>query len=443
MGYNEELQANNEKLQVILDAVNALPNADDYVFNPESGAVGQALVVKELDENGRPAKWETVDFPEGGGVGVTGEVVRPKDLQDYTPKHYMKMANILSTADGSALPFEDWNWSSVAYGENTMVMITSGTLAARKVDGKQWESITLPTSANWTDIANGDGYFVAIASGDSEFAVSYDGVEWELVDTGVTASWTSIVWSGTEFIVTQDGSIEPWGAMVCSGDVYYDWQYVSTIPPANKALCVNGKYYLLGVAALYVGDDIWSGVWTDNSVDGIVYWTPTDVVYGDGLFVAIDGSNNVYYSTDFITWSDPVLVICEADGFMSNLSHICYCNGRFAVFYDNHYYGVSASVEEMQNWEFMKAVNLGYPSYVYWAKSIGHQVVVLRDSVDEVPSYWYYDGGDGVRPTIEIITPPSGGGGGSYSDWSDEDKAAVLADVIAALPVYNGEVEDV
>lgn len=67
MGYNEDLQGNNAELQAILEVVEALPDAADYVIGPETGTVGQALVVKELDENGRPAKWETVDFPEGGG----------------------------------------------------------------------------------------------------------------------------------------------------------------------------------------------------------------------------------------------------------------------------------------------------------------------------------------------------------------------------------------
>ena len=410
------------------------------VVPPTYPEIGQTVVVSAIDEWGNPTEWEAANLPKGG---VTGEVVRPKDLQNYVPKHYLSTAGILSTADGSVLPScGSGMWTSVAYGDAVMMMIASGTnVAAIKVDGCQWRTTTLPKTANWTDIAYGDGYFVAIASGDSEFAV-FNGDEWELVDTYRNANWTSIVWSGKEFIVTQDGNAG-YGAMVCYGDVYYDWQYVSTIPPANKALCVNGKYYLLGVAALYVSDDIWSGAWIDNSVDGYVYWLPNDVVYGNGLFVAIDGSINVYYSTDFITWSDPVPVICEADGFMSNLSHICYCNGRFAVFYDNHHYGVSASVEEMQNWEFMKAFTLGYQSTVYWVKSIGHQAVILKDDLDEVQSYFYYDGGGSISAAIDIITAPSGGGGGSYSDWSDEDKAAVLADVIAALPVYNGEVEEV
>lgn len=41
----------------------------------------------------------------------------------------------------------------------------------------------------------------------------------------------------------------------------------------------------------------------------------------------------------------------------------------------------------------------------------------------------------------EAFTPT--GGGGSYSDWSEADKDAMAEYVIAKLPVYNGEVEDV
>ena len=407
------------------------------VVPPTYPEIGQTVVVSAIDEWGNPTEWEAANLPKGG---VTGEVVRPKDLQNYVPMHYLAQSGILSWQDGSALPnIGSGEWTSVAYGDAVMMMIASGTnVAAIKVDGCQWRTTTLPKTANWTDIAYGDGYFVAIASGDSEFAV-FNGDEWELVDTYRNANWTSIVWSGKEFIVTQDGA-DGFGAMVCNnGDAYSGWQFAYAVPPASKVLCVNGKYYLLG-AALCVSNDIWADTWEQVSNDlGF-----TNIVYGDGVFVAIDGSSNVYYSTDFLTWSDPVLVICEADGFMSNLSHICYCNGRFAVFYDNHYYGVSASVEEMQNWEFMKAVTLGYQSTVYWVKSIGHQAVILKNNLDEVQSYFYYDGGDSMSASIDIITAPSGGGGGgSYSDWSDEDKAAVLSDVIAALPVYNGEVEDV
>lgn len=409
----------------------------DFIPDPGYAEPGQTVVVKAVDENGKPTEWEAADFPKGGGV--TGEVVRPKDLQNYVPMHYLAQSGILSWQNGSALPStEGGNWSSVAYGDATMIMIASGTnVAAIKVDGYQWSTTTLPKTANWTDIAYGDGYFVAIASGDSEFAV-FSGGEWELVDTYRNANWTSIVWSGKEFIVTQDGNAG-YGAMVCSGDVYYDWQYISTVPPANKVLCVNGKYYVLGVAVLYVGDDIW-GAWTDNSENGYVAWLPTDVAYGDGLFVGVDGTSYVYYSTDFITWSDPIPVVM-VDGSMQQLPYVGYCNGQFVLLTYQHYYGVTATAEEIQNLEVYGVLNLGIPDYIQWVKSIGHQIVILRDDDLDGPSYWYFDGGDSVSASIDIITPPSGGG--SYSDWSDDDKEAVLDDVIAALPVYNGEVEDV
>lgn len=35
---------------------------------PETAEVGQTIVVKEVDENGKPTAWEAADFPAGGGI---------------------------------------------------------------------------------------------------------------------------------------------------------------------------------------------------------------------------------------------------------------------------------------------------------------------------------------------------------------------------------------
>jgi hypothetical protein len=39
------------------------------VASPETATVGQTIVVKEVDENGKPTQWEAADFPSGGGGG--------------------------------------------------------------------------------------------------------------------------------------------------------------------------------------------------------------------------------------------------------------------------------------------------------------------------------------------------------------------------------------
>ena len=34
----------------------------DYIPNPESAEIGQTVVVKSVDENGKPTEWEAADF---------------------------------------------------------------------------------------------------------------------------------------------------------------------------------------------------------------------------------------------------------------------------------------------------------------------------------------------------------------------------------------------
>lgn len=41
----------------------------DYIPIPKTATVGQTIQVTEVDEDGKPTKWEAVDFPSGGGSG--------------------------------------------------------------------------------------------------------------------------------------------------------------------------------------------------------------------------------------------------------------------------------------------------------------------------------------------------------------------------------------
>lgn len=44
--------------------------AGDYIHIPASAEVGQTIVVKSVDENGKPTEWEAVDLPSGGGQAI-------------------------------------------------------------------------------------------------------------------------------------------------------------------------------------------------------------------------------------------------------------------------------------------------------------------------------------------------------------------------------------
>jgi hypothetical protein len=44
----------------------------DAIELPATASVGQTIAVQEVDENGKPVKWQAVDFPAGGGGGEGG-----------------------------------------------------------------------------------------------------------------------------------------------------------------------------------------------------------------------------------------------------------------------------------------------------------------------------------------------------------------------------------
>lgn len=55
-----------DKIKADIDAVRA-------AVNPESASIGQTIIVKSIDENGKPTEWEAVDFPECDVTSVNGQ----------------------------------------------------------------------------------------------------------------------------------------------------------------------------------------------------------------------------------------------------------------------------------------------------------------------------------------------------------------------------------
>lgn len=51
-----------------------------HVITPTTAKVGQTIVVKQVDANGKPTAWECVDLPSGGGSGITVAKFSTQDL---------------------------------------------------------------------------------------------------------------------------------------------------------------------------------------------------------------------------------------------------------------------------------------------------------------------------------------------------------------------------
>ena len=59
---------NTEDKTNLVAAINeAAASGGDGIPVPENATVGQTIIVKEVDESGRPIKWEMSNFPESNG----------------------------------------------------------------------------------------------------------------------------------------------------------------------------------------------------------------------------------------------------------------------------------------------------------------------------------------------------------------------------------------
>jgi len=119
----------------------------------------------------------------------------------------------------------------------------------------------LPTSSNWSSITYGNGLFVAIASGSSAAAYSLNGQTWYISTLPSSSNWSSITYGQQTFVAVSSSS---------GGSV------------TTPAYTQNGyTWYSSNIAV-----------------------TSTSVVYGQGVFTALNsGSTTAYTSEDCLQWN--------------------------------------------------------------------------------------------------------------------------------------------
>jgi hypothetical protein len=206
--------------------------------------------------------WTEVDLPSGRWSGIAcgnGNFVVVDSNSNKT----------IYSSDGITwtevkLPSLDTStyWRYVAYGKAKFVAFGSGSFYGSKViyssDGITWTKVDLPFSASWSDVAYGNGSFVAVNSNSSKAAYSSDGISWTEVDLP-GGGWSGIAYGNGQFATVSSGR--------------------------NKAI-----YSSDGITWTEV--DLPSGRWSD-------------VAYGNGKFVAVNSnSNKAIYSSDGITWTE-------------------------------------------------------------------------------------------------------------------------------------------
>jgi len=327
------------------------------VSKDEPPAYGQTLIRKMYEEeanNGVP-EYKSV-YPilsvnnkkvwhEYGSNGIYLPIPEG-NFADYVPKSYLENSGILSKQTSSPPIIDVTSYVAVAHGNGVMVAIAPNTnVAAVKADGGVWESVNLPLSQRWIDIAYGDIYgskvFIAVAIDSGILAISEDGYNWDTVDLEFPQPWWSITYYNQQFIITSPDT----GICVVNMDYPYDpdcWVRGSINNLEYHSMFTSSDTRLYG----YAGDDFISMFDAYTGYMGAILLPDycTDVMgiaYGSGILAVsckyqnqsaiVYASPGVYAAdNEELKW-DYLQVLTMNGDFSYNWDSISYGNGRFII----------------------------------------------------------------------------------------------------------------
>ena len=227
--------------------------------------------------------------------------------------------------------------------------VGTGTNGAVSIDGETWTGEVLPTlsSGNWASIADGlqdDGSstfqpsaVVLIADGAGTVAYSSDADTWSTSSlpgsfnaTGEnTVAFGQIAAVTARFVVISDADQD----VAYSDNGGATWNITGTALPATgfgEMVYGAGKFVAINsgtTSAAYSTDGVtWTGVTAPAAFAAV-----TDIVWGNGKFVALGGTNGIMYSLDGITWVANALTL----PLTATERKIAYGQGMFVITSDD------------------------------------------------------------------------------------------------------------
>jgi hypothetical protein len=265
------------------------------------------------------------------------------------------------------------DYDFTGYGRKGLFLaVGDGTTGAKSYDGGSFQAEVLPSlgSGNWASIGTGlidDGSstykpsaIVVLADGSAEVAYSTDADNWSSttlpgafntsgensiafgqIDT-ITSRFVAISDADTDIAYSDDGGAT-WtlqsGALPATG--YGEMAY-----GAGRFVAINSGT----TSAAYSNNGIaWTGVTAPAS-----FATVTDIVYGNGRFVALGGTNGIMYSFDGTEWFENDLALPQT----VTERKIAYGQGVFVITSDSNSTvqysedGIYWQVYSMSSWMF-------------------------------------------------------------------------------------------
>ena len=242
-----------------------------------------------------------------GAVKPTADTWLPLGGSLYLQSSYAELFGILGLIADSPNNVKTWttktmpssaNWSRIAYGNGTFVAIILNTTdqCATSTDGSTWTQRTMASSQAWKDVAFGAGVFVAMAGSGGAVntaATSPDGITWTTRNMPGAYDWRAVTYANGKFYCLG-------GDKCATSTDGITWSMVTIAYDKSWSQLVHGNGILIATIdsnTIYTSSD--EGVtWVERS---LAFYT-TGITFGNGLFVITTQSNYCYTSTDGVTW---------------------------------------------------------------------------------------------------------------------------------------------
>ena len=241
------------------------------------------------------------------------------------------------------------NWTNVAYGEGKFVAVSDGnnlgsTTGGYSINGGvDWLAMTLPSGV-WKSVSYGNGTFVAVAS-DGKAARSLDGITWS-AGTIPAGEYSSVTYgNGVWVAIAKAGRIS-----ARSTNDGVTWTQVLLPEGADWSSIAFGKNTFVAVAesdsnltnTAYSTDN--GATWTLGSFVGGC----KSIAYGNNRFVAISGgyagANDAFISFDGVVWTATTIPA-------ANWQSVAYGQGLFVAI--ARFDDLAATSPDGKNWSLV------------------------------------------------------------------------------------------
>lgn len=296
------------------------------------------MTAQDTTPRSRAARWRTA----AAAVGVVGLVAGLGLVHPATASAAPDGTAWTSRLDASAT-----TWTDVAYGNGLFVAVAdSGTnRVMTSPDGINWTARTTgPAAATWNGIAYGNGHFVAVArSGANRIMTSTDGINWTQHEAPGNRTWRDVTYGSAGFVAVATAKT------MVSTDNGATWtEHSAATSNAWTAVTYgNGQYVAVAETgnkdrAMYSTDGT---SWTSSQTQGLNN-TWQDVTFGNGRFVAVASSSETSPTRQVMCGEDPAVPAYPTDprGWRTlnpvaneaglTFTGVTYGNGRFVAVSD-------------------------------------------------------------------------------------------------------------